>query len=266
MQDHMPPIESEQEQDEVDLRSRVPAICRELQGQAEPVEPGQRPLELIQLIDEEVTRFRQYQALALAPDVGRTDVLDFGGGIKAIIRHFYPEAQSSQVDVNERGAAAGERRLVPASLLWRDIMCDDVFVGRFAACLTKPNSQAAEANFCLHILVLTVCGNRHVRENITFRGTRSNGHEAFSAVSPWDLSFVGQVFESLEQEFGRDGFEFLAHEAIRSRYFLSQMIGHDIGLPKAFDAYTIQFGSYVTPIVRQMRERIVALAQSMSHS
>ncbi|OPZ30670.1 MAG: hypothetical protein BWZ02_00647 [Lentisphaerae bacterium ADurb.BinA184] len=259
----MLPLEIEQDHDENNFRERVPMICRELGGTIRCMPPEERPIELRQILQEEVAGFLHYEPEALDPDGGHTTVLEFGGGVKAAIRHFFPAAPHEEVDANARGTADGEGRLVPASVLWNDVSCDNVFAGRFSACLTKPSSQTREREFCLHILVLSVCGNRHVRENITFGGQRPGVGEGLSAVTPWELSFIGRVFELIEQEFGHNGLEFLAHEIVRNRYFLSQSVGHDVGLERAFEAYRILFGGFLDRILVANRDRIIGLAGTM---
>jgi hypothetical protein len=251
------------ERDEINFERRALDIGRAFTEHLRRLDPDDRPPELVYLIDEEIDCFRHYDGRALRPSVGDTRFLDHEGGIKINLRHFYPDAPEARVALNERGQPENGSRLVPAALLSRDLKLDEILIGRFVCGITKHTSAVADGLFRMQILVMSVCGNGRIRENLTFEGHTGMEPDSTGQVSAFvsrDFGFVQAIFAALEDDYGRDGIEFLAHEVSRHRYYMSELLTRDIGAGMAFDAYLMQYGSYMSGVLRDYKDLVLEAA------
>ncbi len=247
---------SEREKDEISFIDTVFKIGREQNLEMVHIDPERRPVELIQLIDEETDFFAHYNGQVINHDVGETQSFDYMNDINISLRHYYPHDPNSDVNLNELGAASGEGRLVPVSLMSKDLMLDEILIGRFVAGLTKYNAHRDNCDFYIQILVMSVCGNGSFRENLTFQGTQIEPEIAEASISPRDFKLVSALFNAMEGSYGKTGLEFLTFEVLRNRYYLSEMAGKDIGTGMAYDAYLKLFGSYMGGILKGYKSQV----------
>ncbi len=252
------------ERDEINFADRVLSIGAQYAESVERILPDQRPPELTHLIDEEVDCFSHYNGQALHECVGHTQFVDYRDGISIGLRHFYPTNPDAEVSINDRGSVQGKTRLVPASLLSKDIKLDDIMVGRFVAGITKHDAHRSNDQFYLQIMAMSVCGNGKIRENLTFRGVQHENQSVFSALAPADFDFVSAIFTALEEAYGHNGLEFLGYEVLRNRYYMYKLLERDIGLSMAFDAYVKQYGSYMSSMLREYKDLVMQTANRLS--
>ncbi len=255
---------SSREKDEIYLRRQIMEIARENSVVFNHVPPEKRPVELIQLIDEEADLFSHYNGQVIDQEIGNTMSFKYLDDINLSIRHYYPFAPNAKVSVNDVGGEKPHQRLVPVSLMSKDLDLDSVIIGRFVAGITKYSAQREDFNdFCLQILVMSVCGNGTFRENLTFKGHSLNPMPVESSISSQDFKLVGAIFRALEAGYGTCGIEFFTMEIMRNRYYLSEMAGRDIGLNMAFDAYLKLFGSYMSEFLQAYREQVNETAKKL---
>lgn len=248
---------SEREKDELSFAEAVMEIGRAQSLIMRHIDPDLRPVELIQLIDEETDFFAHYNGKVIDEDVGDTQSFDYRNGISLSLRHYYPHDIESNVSLNDLGSATGEGRLVPVSLMSKDLMLDGLIIGRFVAGLTKYNAHRDNCDFYIQILVMSVCGNGTFRENLTFQGTQANPVIAETSISQQDFNLVDALFNALEKSYGKNGLEFLTFEVLRNRYYLSEMAGRDIGTSMAFDAYVKLFGSFMGEALTAYKDQVI---------
>ena len=256
-------LSSEREKDEISFIDTVLEIGRDQNLKMVHIDPLKRPVELVQLIDEETDFFSHYNGQVIAEDVGETQSFDYMNDISLSLRHYYPDDPNSDVSLNELGAASGQGRLVPVSLMSKDLMLDELLIGRFVAGLTKYNAHRNNCDFYIQILVMSVCGNGSFRENLTFQGTQIEPEIAEASISQQDFKLVSALFDALEGSYGETGLEFLTFEVLRNRYYLSEMAGKDIGTGMAFDAYLKLFGSYMGEILKGYKEQVEDTAKRL---
>jgi len=154
-------------------------------------------------------------------------------------------------------------RLVPVSLLCRDLTFSDILVGRFLAGLTKPSARRDECAFYLQIMVMSVIGNGQYRENLGFRGMFRESSRFETSLNTRDFQVVADIFSMLEKSYGADGRQFIAYEVRRNRHYLGELAGHDIGLSLAFDAYVKQFGGFMAGELTRFKAEIIAEAERL---
>ncbi len=253
------------EKDEISLQSEIQEIVRSEGVELVHVEAEARPLELIQLINEEADFFSHYNGQVIDENVGSTMSFDYPGDINVSIRHYYPSAPETKVSANELGGETSTDRLVPVSLMSKDLELDSVIIGRFVAGVTKQSARRDHLNdFCLQIIVMSVCGNGAFRENLTFSGRITNPAPVESSISSQDFKLVEMIFNVLEKGYGTTGLEFLTLEVMRNRHNLSEMTGYDVGLDTAFNAYIKVFGSYAGEVLKNYREQVFNTAQRLA--
>ncbi len=256
---------SEREKDEIVLQNRLMEIARENNVRFTHVTPEDRPVELVQLIDEQAEFFSHYNGQVVDQSIGDTMSFDYMDGISLSIRHYYPYDPEAPVDMNEMGGGSPHQRLVPVSLMSRDLDLDSVLIGRFVAGITKYSARREEGgDFCIQILVMSVCGNGTFRENLTFRGREISPAPAETSITTQDFALVAAIFQALEKGYGTSGIEFFTLEVMRNRYYLSEMAGRDIGMDMAFDAYIKLFGSYMGDFLKNYRGQVAATSQRLS--
>ncbi len=257
---------SNREKDELSLLHRILEIARKHNVEFSHVPPGQRPLELLQLIDEEADLFSHYNGQVIDEQIGSTISFDYMGDINLSIRHYYPYAPEAEVSLNDLGGEEPEQRLVPVSLMSKDLELDSVIIGRFVAGITKHSARRSDFNnFCLQILVMSFCGNGAFRENLTLKGYSLAPVQVESSISSQDFKLVDTIFRVLEQGYGTTGLEFLTLEVMRNRYYLSELAGHDIGLDMAFSAYLKLFGGYMGDFLKNYRRQVMKTAERLQH-
>lgn len=254
------------EKDELHLEQAICELAYSVDSGLERIPPDKRPSELVHLIDEADDLFSHYNGMVVREDVGDTQVFNHSEDVHVAIRHFYPDAPDRPVALNALGND-GADRLVPATLLCKDLLLDDVLVGRFLAGITKHSAHWDDQVFYAQILAMSVIGNGQYRENLTFCGTLDHdAGPAFQAsINPADLEFVSRVFDVLQDAYGADGRQFVAYEVMRNRWYLSELLGNDVGLPLAFDAYIKQFGSFMGGHLRRFRDLILETAVMLSN-
>lgn len=250
------------EKDELNLRNRCIEVAGRQNIKLMHVKAEKRPMELVQLIDEETSFFSHYDGTVIDEKIGDTMSFDYTNDINVSIRHYYPFAPEAKVKMDEKGDESSQNRLVPVSLMSRDLELDSVIIGRFVAGITKENTlRQANSNFSLQLLVMSVCGNGTFRENITFRGVVSASGGMETSISSQDLNLVAAIFHILEEAYGMTGLEFLALEVIRNRQYLSGLTGYDIDIATAFDAYVKLFGSYMGEFLKGYRDQVVEISK-----
>ncbi len=253
------------EKDELRLESRIGEIASSENLTLAYVGAKERPLELLQLIEEEANFFSHYNGQVIDQDIGNTMSFDYPGDINVSIRHYYPSAPEKQVSLNELGDDSPEKRLVPVSLMSKDLNINSVIIGRFVAGVTKHSARRDDFNdFYLQIIVMSVCGNGTFRENMTFSGRALNPTPVESSISSQDFKLVEAIFKVLEKSYGTNGLEFLTLEVMRNRRNLSEMAGYDVGLSLAFEAYVKVFGSYMGEFLKEQKKEVLQTAERLA--
>ncbi len=250
---------SKREKDEISLHRRILELAQEKKFEFTHVPPADRPLELVQLIDEEADFFSHYNGQVIDQEIGSTMSFDYlEEGINVSIRHYYPHDPRAEVALNELGGETPEERLVPVSLMSKDLDLDSVIIGRFVAGISKYSARRGDSHdFSIQLLVMSVCGNGTFRENLTYRGREIDPSPSESSISTQDFRLVAAIFSILQQGYGNTGLEFLCHEVMRNRAALSELAGRDIAPSMAFDAYVKLFGSYMSDFLKSYRDQVV---------
>jgi len=247
-----------EERDEINLAGLISRLNAEFAGSFVQVHPHKRPIELVELIDDEIDHFHHLDGVVISADVGTTTQLVEGDDI-FYVRHFRPYAPDAVLKSDDVGGLEENDRVVPVFLFSKDLRLDDLVVGRYVVGMTKPNSCGHCSLFYEQVLVLSFCGNGETRANLTFSGERipSNG---FSLCGD-DILLVQSVFSLLKRAYGTDGFEFLGREVNSNKYYLGRSAGFDVGYDVAFNDYILRFGNYLREQLAVHKERIISAAE-----
>jgi hypothetical protein len=255
------------EKDDLGLAATICEMAPRFGASLERVPPAERPPEVAYLVAEADYLFSHYDGAVANENVGDTQVFEFSPGVTVAVRHFYPDHPERAVSLNDLGELGeGGSRLVPVSLLCRDLNMDGLLVGRFLAALSKYSARrdAPEEDFYLQIMVMSVIGSGQYRENLGFRGAFNERPMFETSLNPQDFAFATDIFGILEKSYGANGLQFVTHEIMRNRHFLSELAGRDVGLNLAFDAYVKQFGGFMSDQLARRKADILAEAERLS--
>jgi len=250
------------ERDEVDLEKKLIEGSSFYAKKISKLPPEKRPLELIKLIEEEEQRFDSDQD-AFDENIGDTHSCDYGPGIKYYIRHFNPFNVSLNVSHITDKEHNGTDRTVPTLFFSKNYRIHEMLVARIVIGMTKYDATKTSDLFYEQALVLSHCGDKKARANLTFQG-QAEEVDDFASLCNTDLCFVRNLFFEMENVYGKNGLEFVCREIMRNRHYLSEKRGFDAGLDDAFDNYVKNYGGSIPQLLKDCRNEILPEVKKLS--